>query len=308
MMKIGDTGQRIKDFQQKLLDLGELMPRWGADGDLGTETLDALTSLCKSHGRARDPDPKVVSEAEQNFVDALVELLRTPPEAGEPARLIDRRQFASKKWDYGQRGINDIWGMTAHQTACWLSVSKDPARCDTVGAAFVIMADKNGFYGDGDVIWLHDDERLVVHGNEFNTKCTSFEIDGLFAGLEGDPTTVWDDPSTPWKETAGTVSELQIESAMQLVRWRRAETIRKGGVKFKVLNTHRQSSASRRNDPGSKVVQRVLVPLWAELGLTDGGPGSLAAGADGGYPNPREWIPNDPARAPYGYHDPARYS
>lgn len=306
MFRRNDKSGGVQEFQNKLLRLGMALPRWGADSELGNETFAALAMLCTAHGRPVDPDPEVVSDVEINFVDALIKLLDTPIPVKEPARLIDRRKFASLLYDRGPRAITDVWGMTIHQTACILSASKDPARCDAIGSHFVIMRAAGGYYGDGDVLWIHDDTRLVIHGNEWNTKCTGTEIDGLFAGLEGNPKTVWDNPKTPYKEQAVSLTDKQEESALQLIEWE-FHYVRQRGGNMTSLNTHRQSSADRQNDPGSKVCQRVLVPMWAKLGLSDGGPGFVLGGPDGGYPNPTEWVPNDPARAKYHYNDPPTY-
>lgn len=307
-MPIGSSGPHVKELQEKLIRLGYPLPKWGADGDLGWETLGAVTQLMASRGRPRDPDPNIVSDAELFAVDEMIAKLDTPDVVAQPSKLIDRRAYAKKNYDYGQRMMNDIWGATAHQTACTLSVSKDKARCDGVGAHFVIMrGDCGGYYGDGDIIWLHDEWRTIVHGNEFNTKCWGFEVDGLLAGIKGNMNTVWDDPSTPWREKPNLLTPGQATSIIELVSWRWQELKKLGANNLRVLNTHRQSSASRRNDPGSEIMEQAIIPLWKMLGIDDGGPGSLAAGSDGGYPNPREWIPNDPERLPYGYFDPPRY-
>jgi hypothetical protein len=305
-LKRNDKGQNVQDFQNKLLALGMKLPRWGADGDLGNETFAAFNMLSLAHSRAPDPDPEMISDAELAWVDSLITLLNTPHTCKPPDRLIDRRKFAGRTYDYGPRPITEVRGATMHQTACILSVSKDPARCDDIGAHYTIMRPAGGYYSDGDVIWLHDDTRRIIHGNEWNTQCWGAEIDGLFAGIEGDPRTVWDDPKTPYKETAVSVTDKQIESTCQLIEWRYYETLRLGG-KMHSLNTHRQSSANRRNDPGSKVAQEIVAVMMKKLGLTDGGPGFVLGGPDGGYPNPREWFPNDPTRSPYGYFDAPSY-
>lgn len=304
--KRGAKGQNVVDFQNKLLRLGAVMPRWGADGDLGSETFAAFNMIAVAHGRAPDPDPAMISDAELAWIDSLIALLNTDHGVKQPAQLIDRRKFASLIHDEGPRPITQVRGGTLHQTACILSVSKDPARCDAIGAHYVIMRDAGGYYKDGDLLWMHDDTRRIVHGNEWNTQCWGVEIDGLFAGLEGVEKTVWDDPHTPYKEKAVSVTDRQIETALQLIEWRYHEIARLGG-KMTVLVTHRQSSADRRNDPGSKVTQEIMVPMMKKLGLTDGGPGFVLGGASGGYPNPREWLPGDAAREPYGYYDAPTY-
>lgn len=48
----GDTGEDVKALQEALLKLGYTLPRWGADGDFGTETLAVLEAFQKEAGVA----------------------------------------------------------------------------------------------------------------------------------------------------------------------------------------------------------------------------------------------------------------
>jgi hypothetical protein len=283
MLKRNEKGPKVKELQEVLLELGEQLPRWGADGDLGNETFAALGSLLCKHGRTVDPDPNIVSDAELAFVYALRDLLRLDHSVKPPAKLIDRRQFAKLDLDRGPRPIAEVKGACLHQTACYLSTSKDPARCDTIGAHFVV-------YPDGTVFWLHDVTRRIIHGNEWNAQMYGIEIDGLFAGIEGDPKTVWDNPSTPYVEKAGSLTPEQAEATKQLLRWLDAEIRRQGGHQ-RLIVAHRQSSGMRRNDPGSKVWKEIALPMLQELGLSDGGPGFALVNQDGGYPIPEAWNP-----------------
>lgn len=211
----------------------------------------------------------------------------TPPPApmpvGPPARLVDRRKDASQEKDYGRRPWSKVTGICLHQTACVLG--ERPGRWDTVGCHV-------GITRSGQVIWLHDFNRKVIHGHGWNNQTVGFEIDGLYAGIQGDPRTVWDDRSTKIREVGMELPEVQAEAVRQAIRWVHAEVARNGG-KLTKLVAHRQSTDDRRTDPGSEIWQRVALPMSAELGLDDGGPG-FAIGK--GQPIPREWDPNRTAR------------
>lgn len=183
----------------------------------------------------------------------------------------DRRASAARAHDHGKR--KPPTGICLHQTACLLG--ERPARWDSVGAHL-------GITRAGKVIWLHSFDRLVWHGNGWNAGTIGIEIDGLYAGVEGDESTVWDDPSTGTREQAMELTPRAIIASIQTIRWICAQA-----PTIKALVAHRQSSRSRRNDPGSAIWKEIALPMAAELGLSDGGPGF----AIGGYPIPEAWDP-----------------
>lgn len=193
----------------------------------------------------------------------------------------DRRRTAAQS-HHGAKVRSRSWaattGITLHQTACVLG--ERPERWDTVGAHF-------GVTRRGAVMQLHDIDRIVAHGNGWNAQCVGIEIDGLYAGIEGDISTVWDDPSTPAREQGMTLTPEAIEATRALIRWI-VEGVARHGGQVRALVAHRQSSATRRNDPGSAIWQAVALPMHAELGLSDGGVG-FAIGD--GRPVPEAWDP-----------------
>jgi hypothetical protein len=198
-----------------------------------------------------------------------------------PSLLIDRRDRASQghgpagRWKVGRRNWASVTGICLHQTACVLG--ERPERWDTVGAHV-------GITRSGKVIWLHDFDHVVAHGNGWNGQTVGIEIDGLYAGIQGDDKTVWDDPSTGVRETGMDLTVQAVAAAQQTIRWI-CQRVAEHAGKVKVLVAHRQSSKDRRNDPGSEIWQRVALPMHFELGLVDGGPGFEI----GGYPIPEAW-------------------
>jgi hypothetical protein len=192
----------------------------------------------------------------------------------------DRRDTAAQV-HHGARVRSRPWrsvtGICLHQTACLLG--ERPTRWDSVGAHI-------GITRGGKVILLHGFDRIVAHGNGWNAQTVGIEIDGLYAGVEGDASTVWDDPSTPSRERGMVLTDETVTAAHAVIRWIVSDVASHGGA-VRALVAHRQSSDSRRNDPGSAVWQRIALPMSAELGLTDGGDGF----AIGGRPIPVEWDP-----------------
>jgi N-acetyl-anhydromuramyl-L-alanine amidase AmpD len=198
------------------------------------------------------------------IADAWQRLTAPKPVVPRPT-LVDRRKTASKAHDHGKR--RPPTGICLHQTACLLG--ERPSRWDTVGAHI-------GITRGGQIIWLHDFDRLVWHGNGWNQGTIGIEIDGLYAGVEGDASTVWG------KEAPMALTPEAAEAARQVIRWLVCEV-----PTIRALVAHRQSSMTRRSDPGQAIWQAVAVPLHAELELSDGGVGFKL----GGYAIPEAWDP-----------------
>jgi N-acetyl-anhydromuramyl-L-alanine amidase AmpD len=180
----------------------------------------------------------------------------------DPLDWIDRRKFAAQS-HHGhkvrRRPLSRVTGICLHQTACHMG--ERPERYDGMGAHMAITR-------MGKVIWLHDWTHRVIHGNGWNDGTIGIEIDGLYAGVEGDDSTVWNDPSTPHREHGMALTIHTVAVAQRTIRQICAEV---PGIK--ALVAHRQSSRDRRNDPGSEIWSRIALPVSAELGLSDGGEG-----------------------------------
>lgn len=218
------------------------------------------------------------------------------------ATMIDRRAYHSPlvegadgkrhRYDPKSRTWKQTRGVTLHQTAC--NMGERVERYDTIGAHFAVLR-------SGRILRMADLDRVVIHGHGWNAQCVGIEVDGLYPGLEDDPDTAqdeslrttWDDPSTPTREQPMRVTPASMQSLRHLLRWIWVQLAIQGG-KLEVLCAHRQSSVNRRNDPGQAIWRQAALPIMAELGLTDGGPGFKI----GGYPIPSAW---DPSRRGFQY-------
>ncbi len=193
----------------------------------------------------------------------------------------DRRKFAAQShhgYAVRTRPIAKVTGICLHQTACVLG--ERPERYDGGGAhVFVTRV--------GRVIWLHDWDRVVVAANGFNAATVSVEFDGLLFGIEGDESTVWDNPATPKREIGMPLTAEQVEAGLDVIRWIKADVDRRGGA-VRALVAHRQASKTRRSDPGQAVWRDIALPASAELGLSDGGDGFKLGD---GLPIPEAWNP-----------------
>lgn len=54
LLSQGDKGSWVKILQLRLIDKGQRLPKWGADGDFGNETRDAVERFQKNHGLVVD--------------------------------------------------------------------------------------------------------------------------------------------------------------------------------------------------------------------------------------------------------------
>jgi len=279
MLKRGSQGEEVRKLQTALLELGYELPRWGADGDLGTESIDAFARFLREHSMEVDDDADVVSDDELELLYRIHDAMQTTllgPQLGS-GRFHDLRSTASQTNLGGRRAWKQVTGIVLHQTAVVLG--EKPARWATVGAHL-------GVTRGGQVIWMHDFEKIVWHGNNFNGFTVGIEMDGTYAGIEGDDRTFWR-PKTEPNRAAQLPTDALVDAAQATVRWICAEVARHGGRVERLL-AHRQSSKERQSDPGSALWKRVARPLLTakDLGLTDGGPGYKVGT---GYPIPEAW-------------------
>lgn len=193
------------------------------------------------------------------------------------ARRTKDRRIRKKLGSYKSRPWFDVTGICLHQTA--VEMSSTEKRWESLGAHL-------GITRKASVMWCHDLNRIVWHGNGWNNRCVGIEIDGRYPGVVGRPETLWNGPESP-------ITDEIIEASKATIRWVCKYVALRGG-KIEVLVAHRQSSTMRRSDPGEAIWKAVALPMMEELGLGDGGPGFEI----GGYPIPEEW---DPTKVGYRF-------
>jgi hypothetical protein len=180
-----------------------------------------------------------------------------------------------------------IIGVTIHQTATPFSVApfqiqaaggdEDLALARrALGVACHGMAFRRGFYALANPL-----EWYVHHGNAFNPDHLGIEIEGRFPGLLSDPVrTTWGGPPTEFTTAL-------LEAAKACLR-HVVDEARAAGAPLEWVTAHRQSSATRRSDPGEEpwreLVLNYAVPV---LGLKVNN--ALVRGT--GRPIPMAWDP-----------------
>src|SRR3954469_1968591 len=174
MMERGDRGEDVKKLQLALLELGYDLPKWGADGDLGSETLDALARFLRDHGVKVEDDAATVTDEHLALVQQVAAAVAEAPLGPKlpSGRFHDLRDVAAQTNIGGPRSWKQVTGITLHQTACVLG--EKPKRWATVVAHM-------GVTRAGQVLWMHDFEKIVWHANGFNNGTIGIEMDGEYA-------------------------------------------------------------------------------------------------------------------------------
>lgn len=301
-----DNDTQVTDYQKKLIALGHDMPRFGADGDFGEESLIATKEFQDETKADIGDDDAFKDQGVGAKTYAAVfaaklpvgkPLLAPPPSfvtlpGNPPEGLIVTKDAHPLKKGRGTRKLSEITGITLHQTAC--VIGEKPSRWHNVACHIAITR-------EGQILFNNDFIKKVWHGNGFNDTTIGFEIDGHFAGLESlnektgewepDLKSYWRPKSRPDRQPLSITPE-QVEACKVAIRWCK-RVVDEAGGNLEYLVAHRQSSPSRISDPGEKTWNLVALPMMEELGLTDGGPDFyiLDSKKRAGKPIPEAWNP-----------------
>lgn len=230
--------------------------------------LDFFRSFFKSE---LEPEPASEAVIEKHVEIIDIRKIANPMKVDKKGKRYDFRVRRRKK--------EEITGICLHQTACVYG-NVSPSRYATVGAHYLITM-------NGETIWIFDDEWFIWAANQWSGGTISIEFEGVLAGKllangKPDSSTVWDDPSTPKREFATRLTDAQKEAGKKLIR----ELSKKWPIR--VIVSHRQSSKTRRADPGPEIWQEVAIPMIEELQFKNAN--TIVLGD--GRPVPVDWDPN----------------
>lgn len=169
------------------------------------------------------------------------------------APIEDRTSFTPKDKRKGKpRDMSKVYALVLHQTA-GNQKNTPPNRYDSVTAHFVIKP-------NGQILQLHPLAAYLNASNGFNAGSVAVEFAGNFPDTRG-KRYVYPNGASP----QGIVTAEQIKAGRCLVRY----LVKNMGLTH--ILAHRQSSATRTNDPGPDIWYHV--GQWAinNLGLRDGG-------------------------------------
>jgi hypothetical protein len=186
-------------------------------------------------------------------------------------------------------------GIVVHQMACTLGVGRRLLR--KAGGnpilAEALRAQRTACHAaamrSGLVVLTRPFQSYLWHGNGFNTRSLGLEIEGLYPGLEGEPWTI----RRRDRKRITEVTDRVVDAARDALLW----MVREGrsiGMPLTWIWAHRQSSPTRRADPGEELWRRVVLEYAVpELGLrTDSSlylESKARKSSGDGRPIPVEW-------------------
>lgn len=187
-----------------------------------------------------------------------------------------------------QRDPATVDTICVHQTACIFGPKADLARRHDRAHDVPIHALA---FTDGVLALPYPLSWYLFHGNHWNARSLGIEIEGKYPGLGGEPV-----PYRPGAHQDGDditeapthLSDLTIATARRGIY----ELVTRGkalGMPITRIVAHRQSSGTRRADPGQAIWEHVVLAYAvAVLGLHEV-PNEVL---EDGRPIPKQWSPN----------------
>ena len=275
----GDKNSKVKELQRALIRVGYPLDRWGADGQVGSETLAAVAEYCedKALGCENDLDDGIIRGW---LVDNIIEAAEE--DTPETHSLIeDVRYDEYQKWTRRNK-VKSIDTICLHQMAVKDSDDKGWHRWRRLAIHWVVTCGEHA-----KAYQLHDFDLRVPHGHGWNSRSVGFEFEGYFSGIGTDEKYFWKPKSRPNRKPMIPTEE-QIEAGKAAVRLT-VEEIAKMGGEIKFIGAHRQSYGMKSSDPGSLIWQGVALPMIEELGLAEAP--TLPHHKYPGKPIPEAWNP-----------------
>lgn len=176
--------------------------------------------------------------------------LRAEQIVRRPDHAVDRKGRAIV------RPASTIDTVCVHQTACVFGPLADPPRRHRRA---VDVASHAVAFRDGVGVLQTPSRWYVNGGNGWNRRSVHLEIEGHYPGTPDDPTTPRrEDRESVWGHEPTPLDEVTLDTARATLRVL-VEAARAEGCPLAYIVAHRQSSPSRRSDPGYEI--------WRELVL-----------------------------------------
>lgn len=317
---INDPIANMSQMKEALQRVGFLARERPLNDELDSETWTALYLFAESRGLAWPLEdfeaedgviPPAVSAALldpmammsfSSVIDEDGELVfddDDPPGASltiDEVEVFDYRndhELNEKKCKRNPRDLGKVDSIMLHQTGVVFGVGKRAmakyGRRNALHRRFWNVACHAAALMNGDVLLIHPCDRYVYHGHRGNRSSIGIEIEGLYAGIAGNPKTV--------SGTQAVNLDLRTIAAARKAVQVCVEQGRAAGCPITKIVAHRQYHGSRISDPGEEIWREVA--LWAveTLGLSadyDLASENKKDSRKSGRKIPREWDPAGP--------------
>jgi hypothetical protein len=189
------------------------------------------------------------------FLDLTNEAPNPPPQkTGADGKRVNTCQIKNGKALV--RDPKTIKGIGIHQTACVFGPMNDINKRHrrALGVPIHALAFRDGVIATPyPMLWY------MYHGNGLNAFTYGLEIEGHYPGLLDDPTTPRrEDEESVWGSSATPLDDLTIETARTAVKYLYEKGLSLGSP-LQYIWAHRQSSGTRRSDPGAAIWKHVVL-------------------------------------------------
>jgi hypothetical protein len=289
---VHDPVENMPQMKEALQRVGFLARERPVDDELDSETWTALYLFAESRGidwplddfEAEDGViPPAVSAALldpmammsfSSIIDEDGELVFDDDDPPGPSFNIDLdevevfdyrndHELNEKKCRRKPRDLEKVDSIMLHQTGIKFGVGKRAmdkyGKRNALHRRFWNVACHAAALMNGDVLLIHPWERYVLHGHRGNRSSIGIEIEGLYAGIAGDPKTVSGKQAVHLDLRTIAAARKAVEVCV--------EQGRAAGCPITKITAHRQYHGSRISDPGEEIWREVA--LWAvdTLGL-----------------------------------------
>jgi len=268
----------IERFQLDLEFLGFSLQHFGADGDLGSETRGAAHDAAVRFSLPQ-PTQDVFPAA---LVDGLRAMVVSKAQAAiaKPPNFTDLTETAYPGPRDTKVGMTPWEGPLFHTTGSPMGVagwSEDQINKRWSNTSYtnkegvVVKSSLKAHFGitqSGRILMIHPMEWFIWHAQQGSKKWWGVEVESFDYGVPGNPKTL---PGGGFHIVP--INDVQAEAAFELTRWMDKVLKRYTGHGVLSIRTHRQFTDDRDPDIGKTGYQKIMMPLMAEFGISDGGPG-----------------------------------
>jgi hypothetical protein len=239
------------------------------DGIFGPQT--RLAVLGVQHSLNLEPDGIAGPRTWRGLLNYLD---RNPMGSEEVEGIVDRRGKHPNARLFGwKRSWKAVEGVTLHQTGC--EMPRAPRGWDRLNAHI-------GITQEGKAILVNDPKDMIWHAQGLSQSTIGIEIEGNYCGVSGDTDTLWKGGGGPHQ-----LNGKMIRALDYVFDWL-VDQFDKAGSEWAFVNAHRQSSGSRRGDPGSEIWNRVGLDWARRLNLKEADRGDQWRYKTG-RPIPKQW-------------------